>query len=206
MYKVETVGNRYMVVGGAPEPEFAAAAAKRVALFALDAVSFVDSMFRTKEGERLFVRVGIATGPAVAGCVGKATPRYCFFGDAVDVASRMERTSRRSRIQCSEMTCQLLENADMKFVLARRTEKSAPASMDAGLEDTYWIEKASPCEKCFGLSPGSYVLDPCGHVLCAGCHEKHGANVCPTCRAKIDDRSVWTGKCHNADLEKGMSA
>merc|ERR1719203_1244008 len=136
VYKVETVGNRYMVVGGAPYPEFAKAAAKRVALFALDAMAFVDQQFLTKEGERLFIRAGIATGPAVAGCVGKATPRYCFFGDAVDVASRMERTSRRSRIQCSEMTCQLLENADMKFVLARRTEKSAPASMDAGLEDT----------------------------------------------------------------------
>jgi len=199
VYKVETVGNRYMVVGGAPEPEFAGAAAKRVALFALDAMSFVDTLFRTQEGERLFVRAGIATNPAVAGCVGKTTPRYCFFGDAVDVASLMERTSTRGRIQCSEMTCQLLENSEMEFVLTPRTEKHEHLLQDT----SYWIEKASPCEKCFGLSPGSYVLDPCGHVLCAGCHKRHRSNVCPTCRTKIADRSVWTGKCPAVDVEKG---
>lgn len=189
VYKVETVGNRYMVVGGAPEPEFAAAAAKRVALFAVDAMAYVDTLFRTKDGGRLFLRAGVATNPAVAGCVGKAAPRYCFFGDAIDQASRMEKTSRKGRIQCTAMTQGLLETSDMKFVLPRREDGEDGT-------DTYWIDRASPCEKCFGLAPGSYVLEPCGHVLCDGCHQKHGENVCPTCKAKIIDRSMWTGKSH----------
>lgn len=195
VYKVETVGNRYMIVGGAPEPEFAAAAAKRVALFALDAMAFVDTHFRTKDGGRLFLRAGVATNPAVAGCVGKAAPRYCFFGDAVDQASHMEKTSKKGRIQCTPMTYGLLESSDMKFVLPNRTDTNA--------HDTYWIDRASPCEKCFGLTPGSYVLEPCGHVLCAGCHQKHGVNVCPTCKSRIIDRSVWAGKSHTVDVEKG---
>jgi len=203
VYKVETVGNRYMVVGGAPDPEFAGAAAKRVALFALDAMSFVENMFLTKTGEKLFIRAGVATNPAVAGCVGKATPRYCFFGDAVDMASTMEKTSKEGKVQCSEMTYQLLENSDMKFVLTKRMDKNVQFNGDAILRDTYWIKKASPCEKCFGLTRESHVLDPCGHVLCAECNEKNSSNVCPTCRSKIGDRSAWTGKCHNVDLEKG---
>ena len=122
VYKVETIGDAYMVVGGAPDRVPAPLAAQRVALFALDIVEFVKT-FRTRDGGQLYIRAGIASGPAVAGVIGDAMPRYCFFGDTVNFASRMESTSKKMRIQCADITCRLLQDApSMSFNLKKRTE------------------------------------------------------------------------------------
>jgi len=63
-----------MVVGGAPDRVSRSEAAKKVALFALDALECVKT-FRTPEGTRINIRAGIASGAVVAGVVGSVMPR-----------------------------------------------------------------------------------------------------------------------------------
>jgi len=146
VYKVETIGDAYMVVGGAPNRVPAPLAAERVALFALEAVNFVRK-FRTKDGNQIFIRAGLASGPTVGGVVGFSMPRYCFFGDTVNFASRMESTSKKMKIQVAEITYRLLQDAPTaSFVMTKRVEGDIVGVQvkGKGHQTTYWVERAGP--------------------------------------------------------------
>ncbi|XP_031334521.1 soluble guanylate cyclase 89Db-like isoform X1 [Photinus pyralis] len=105
VYKVETVGYVYMVAGGAPERTNVHA--QRIADLAISMVDEVKEL-KYKDRDKVDIRIGIHSGPAVAGVVGIKVPRYCFFGDTVNTASRMQSTSTPGNVNISIDTKNLL--------------------------------------------------------------------------------------------------
>jgi adenylate cyclase len=105
--KIKTIGDCYMVAAGVPSPR--PDHARALALMALDmqaAMSSVDEVGQLG----LELRVGINSGPVVAGVIGRKRFLYDLWGDAVNTASRMESHGASGRIQITETTKELLED------------------------------------------------------------------------------------------------
>jgi class 3 adenylate cyclase len=119
VYKVETIGDAYMVASGLPvrNGDFHACAISRMSLALLNVVQSFKVRHRPQHQLRL--RIGIHTGPVCAGIVGMTMPRYCLFGDTVNTASRMESHSEPMRIHVSQQTKEVLDTFGT-FVLEPR--------------------------------------------------------------------------------------
>jgi len=105
MEKIKTVGDAYMAVAGAPDPRPDHADA--AALMALDILDCLDGA-RWPTGESIAIRVGVASGPVVAGVIGRSKFAYDLWGDTVNVASRLESHGEPGRILVSAATHGLL--------------------------------------------------------------------------------------------------
>ncbi len=105
---IKTVGDAYMVAGGLPgTPEQHADAMVALALDMQEAIAQI----RQITGKNLYLRIGIHTGPVVAGVIGLKKLSYDLWGDTVNIASRMESQGIVGGIQMSEHTYQLLQGS-----------------------------------------------------------------------------------------------
>ena len=103
--KIKTLGNSYMAAAGVPVPS--SDHAVRAAHLSLDMIAGLDR-FNERSDSTLQVRIGIATGPVVAGVIGKRMYLYDVWGDAVNSASRMESHGVAGRVQAADSTRRLL--------------------------------------------------------------------------------------------------
>ena len=103
VFKVETIGDCYMCVAGhdlATKKDHA----RLMVQMGLSMIEEAQNVLLPDGYGSVRIRVGIHTGPVHAGVVGLSKPRYCLFGDTVNVASRMETTSKPGQLHVSEAT------------------------------------------------------------------------------------------------------
>ena len=138
VYKVETIGDAYMVVSGLPERIRRHAC--EIANMSLELLQSIGD-FRIPvnnhhlANQPLQLRAGVHSGAVVAGVVGIKMPRYCLFGDTVNTASRMETASMALRVHLSGSTAILLQE-DGGYELESRGEIEVKGK---GAMETYWL-------------------------------------------------------------------
>lgn len=105
--KIKTIGDNYMIVGGLPTPR--PDHAEAVAEMALDMQKGI-AQFNKIRGKSLHIRIGINTGPVVAGIIGTTKFSYDLWGDTVNTASRMESHGVANGIQVTAATYERLKD------------------------------------------------------------------------------------------------
>lgn len=105
--KIKTIGDAYMVAAGVPEEK--ADHAMTIFRFAQDMLRVLDE-YNHLVNSQLELRVGISTGPVVAGVIGKKKFAYDLWGDSVNTAARMEAYGQAGSIQISPSSYALLKN------------------------------------------------------------------------------------------------
>ncbi len=130
--KIKTIGDAYMLAGGLPlQHDDAAGAVARIGLAMRSELVGLNEA----AGEAFSIRIGIHTGPVVAGVIGRRKFIYDLWGDTVNTASRMESHGMAGRIQVTESTARILEG---RFELE---ERGLIEVKGKGEMKTYWLER-----------------------------------------------------------------
>jgi len=136
--KIKTIGDAYMAAGGLPVPS--GDSVQNTILAALEMQSYMTRRIAEKEagdGFTFEMRLGIHTGPVVAGIVGVKKFQYDIWGDTVNTASRMESNGVVGKVNISQDTYELIKD-DRKFTFEHRGKIQAKGK---GAVDMWFVEK-----------------------------------------------------------------
>ena len=95
------------------------------------------------DGESLYIRIGLHTGPCVGGIAGVKTPRYLLFGETVDIASHIEASGEKMMVHMSSSTADLLAQPE-NFIMQPRGEIMIKGT---GSILTYWLSGKAGSEQ-----------------------------------------------------------
>jgi class 3 adenylate cyclase len=133
--KIKTLGDGYMAVGGLTTDALSGAVS--VGELAFDLLAFIDTHAPLGE-TKLRVRLGIHSGPLIAGIIGDTRVSYDVWGDTVNVAQRMESHGEPGRIQVSPAFRALAGDA------FRYQARGATELKGAGIMETFWLARVQP--------------------------------------------------------------